>query len=338
MNTKEKLKNDIIVGMSAHLDYNTIAILEAVIVKAVQNLDIKELETLPATIDNTNQYIIDLFWARKAPKISKKTADYYMSTVNEFIACVNKPLNKVVETDIEYYLYQKQPNNNNVSLNNLRRNLSAFFNWMRKTKLIADNPCDGIEPFMETIKPIEHLEAQDTEKLKAGCRHKRDRAIIEFMRSTALRRGEVPKARICDIDFKSGKIVIYGEKTRKYRTVYLDGVALYYIKEYLKDRGVDERSTEPLFTHIRGDKTKVLETEGLYASIKTIAKRAGMDKRVYPHLFRKTTATNICRRGGSEDAAGEYLGHAPKSVTGKHYTFKSEQHVEQIFHNYVEAV
>lgn len=140
MNTKEKLKNDIIVGMSAHLDYNTIAILEAVIVKAVQNLDIKELETLPATIDNTNQYIIDLFWARKAPKISKKTADYYMSTVNEFIACVNKPLNKIVETDIEYYLYQKQPNNNNVSLNNLRRNLSAFFNWMRKTKLIADNP------------------------------------------------------------------------------------------------------------------------------------------------------------------------------------------------------
>ena len=209
---------------------------------------------------------------------------------------------------------------------------------MRKTKLIADNPCDSIEPFVEIVKPIEHLEAQDTEQLKAGCKHKRDRAIIEFMRSTALRRGEVPKSRVCDIDFKSGKIVIYGEKTRKYRTVYLDGVALYYIKEYLKERGVDERSTEPLFTHVRGDKTQVLETEGLYASIKTIAKRAGMDKRVYPHLFRKTTATNICRRGGSEDAAGEYLGHAPKSVTGKHYTFKSEQHVEQIFHNYVEAV
>ena len=148
----------------------------------------------------------------------------------------------------------------------------------------------------------------------------------------------MPKARICDIDFKSGKIVIYGEKTRKYRTVYLDGVALYYIKDYIKERGVDERSTEPLFTHIRGDKTKGLDGEGIYASIKKIAKRAGMDKRVYPHLFRKTTATNICRRGGSEDAAGEYLGHAPKSVTGKHYTFKSEQHVEQIFHNYVEAV
>ena len=82
----------------------------------------------------------------------------------------------------------------------------------------------------------------------------------------------------------------------------------------------------------------MLEADGIYASIKDIAERAGMDRRVYPHLFRKTTATNICKRGGSEDAAGEYLGHAKKNVTGKHYTFKGDKYVEQIFHNYVEAV
>ena len=37
--------------------------------------------------------------------------------------------------------------NNNTSLNNHRRNLSAFFTWMRKVKLISDNPCDGVEAF-----------------------------------------------------------------------------------------------------------------------------------------------------------------------------------------------
>lgn len=338
MSAKEKLKNDIIVGMHVHLDQNTIAILEAVIVKAVQNLDIRELETLPATVDNTNQYILDLFWARKAPKISKKTAYYYVATVNELITCVNKPLNAITESDIEYYLYKKQPDNSNTSLNNLRRNLSAFFSWMRRTRLIPDNPCDGIEPFVETSKPIEHMEARETEQLKTGCVHKRDRALIEFMRSTAMRRGEVPKVKVGDIDFRSGKITIYGEKSHKYRTVYLDSVALHYIQEYLKERGVGEKSAEPLFTHLRGDKTRVLDVDGIYASIKDIARRADMDKSVYPHLFRKTTATNICRRGGSEDAAGEYLGHAPRNVTGKHYTYKSEQYVEQIFHNFVEAV
>lgn len=32
-------------------------------------------------------------------------------------------------------------------------------------------------------------------------------------------------------------------------------------------------------------------------------------RRIYPHLFRKTTATNIIKRGGSAHDAGEYLGH-----------------------------
>lgn len=153
-----------------------------------------------------------------------------------------------------------------------------------------------------------------------------------------MRRGEVPLVKISDIDFRSGKLTIFGAKTQKYRTVFLDDVAIHYVQEYLKDRGVTEGSREPLFTHMRGDKTKVLEVDGVYASIKDIAKRAGMDRRIYPHLFRKTTATNICKRGGSVDAAGEYLGHAPRNVTDRHYTYRGEKYVEQIFHNYVEAV
>ncbi len=338
MSAKEKLKNDIIIGMHMHLDCTTQAILEAVVVKAVQDLDIRELETMPATMDNTNQYIMSLFDAKKAPKLSPMTVEFYKATMNEFMTCVNKPLNRVCESDIEFYLMKKRISNTNASLNNLRRNLSAFFTWMRKEKLINENPCDGVEPYQVVEKPIDHMEATEVEKLKLGCKYKRDRALIEFMRSTAMRRGEVPIVRICDIDFRSGKLVIFGEKTQKYRTVFLDSVAMHYIQEYLKERGVAENSKEPLFTWLRGDKTKALDKEGVYASIKDIATRAGMDRRVYPHLFRKTTATNICKRGGSVDAAGEYLGHAPKNVTDRHYTYKGDRYVEQIFHNFVEAV
>ena len=258
--------------------------------------------------------------------------------MNEFISLINKPLNKISESDVEFYLLTKQPTNTNASLNNLRRNLSAFFTWMRKEKIISENPCDGIEPYTVIEKPIDHMEATDVEKLKLGCIRKRDRALIEFMRSTAMRRGEVPLVKISDIDFRSGKIVIFGEKTQKYRTVFLDDVAIHYVREYLNERGVLDSSREPLFTHIRGDKTKALDVDGVYSAIRDIARRAGMDRRVYPHLFRKTTATNICKRGGSVDAAGEYLGHAPRNVTDRHYTYKGDKYVEQIFHNYVEAV
>lgn len=339
MNAKEKLKNDILVGMRMYLDATVMAILESVIVQAVQNIEITELETLPATVDDTNSYIIELFMARKASKLSEKTVEAYMNTLREFIALINKPLNKISECDVECYLYRKkQMNNNNTSLNNCRRNLSAFFTWMRKVKLIGDNPCDGVEPFARIEKPVEHLEPTDIELLKKGCKYKRDRALIEFMRSTGLRRGEIPQIKISHIDFSTGKIQVYGHKTYRYRTVFLDKVALYYLREYMQERGINEQSEEPLFTHMRGNKKLRLENEGIYAAIKTIAKRSGIDKRVYPHVYRKTVATQIVRRGGSESDAGEYLGHVPKNVTGQYYIAHSEQHVEQIFHSYVEAV
>lgn len=215
MNTKERVRNDILVGMRMHLDTCTMQVLDAIIVKAIQNVEMTETSTLPATLDDTNQYIMQLFDTKKAPRLSPKTVEFYKSTLNEFMVLINKPLNKIVESDVEYYLQVKRPCNTNASLNNLRRNLSAFFTWMRKEKIISENPCDGIEPYTIVEKPIDHMEATDMEKLKNGCAHARDRALIEFMRSTAMRRGEVPLVKICDIDFRNGKLVIFGEKNTK---------------------------------------------------------------------------------------------------------------------------
>lgn len=162
--------------------------------------------------------------------------------------------------------------------------------------------------------------------------------MLEFLRSTAMRKGEVPLVKISDINFNTGRICIFGHKANRFRTVFLDKVALHYIKEYLLERGVSQDSDEPLFTHLRGDKGVGLDGDGIYYAIRQIAKRAGIERRVYPHVFRKTVATNMVKRGASEDAAGEYLGHAPKSVTGRHYINKTDQYVENLFHNYVEAV
>lgn len=262
-----------------------------------------------------------------------------MQTVKEFLLFIEKPLNKVTEFDVEKYLNNKSRRGNSaVSVNNARRNLSSFFKWMKKIKLIAENPCDAIEPLQEIRKPIDHMEAVDWDLLKKGCKYKRDRALIEFLRCTAMRVGEVPAVNICDIDFRQGKLLIFGHKGQKYRTVLLDNVALTYIREYLDERKVSENSREPLFTWVRGYIGTRLNQEGIYASVKAIAKRSGIDRNIYPHLFRKTTATNICKRGGTEEQAGEYLGHAKKGVTGQHYIYKGDANIEKIFKDFVAAV
>ena len=159
------------------------------------------------------------------------------------------------------------------------------------------DPVEGTEKFTEAVKPIDHMEAEEMEQLKAGCRTKRDRALIEWLRCTAMRKGEIPDVTINQIDWQKGRVMIYGSKGKAYRIVCLDSVAMKYLKEYIAERGLDLRSNQPLFTHCRGDAQKALSKSGIYSEIKRIAAASGLDRRVYPHLFRKTTATNIIRRG-----------------------------------------
>lgn len=338
MNTKEKVKNDIIVRMNNHLTVEQLTVLEAVLVTSFNGIVMEQEETSLATLDTTNDYIINLFMIKKASKLAEKTVEAYLLTLRELIALTGKSLLKMNQNDIEYYLYTKKQTgkNCNTTLNNQLLNISAFFTWMRKSKLIPDNPCEGIESYPTALKPIEYFTVIEMEQIRSACRTPRQRAMVELLRSTAVRRGEVPFIKVGDIDFASGKVQVYGQKTRTYRTVYLDEVAKKYIQDYLKQKK-EVKPEDQLFTVVHSKTAREFNGRDVYDLIHRLSKKMGM-KKLRPHVFRKTTATNICRRGGSEELAGIYLGHAPRSVTGRHYTYRSEMCTEEIFKKYVEAV
>ena len=55
-------------------------------------------------------------------------------------------------------------------------------------------------------------------------------------------------------------------------------------------------------------------------------------------LLRKTTATNIIKRGGDSEKAGDYLGHVDQNTANQYYTYKSDDYIINIFRSYVAAV
>ena len=325
MTKKELFKSEILMKMKRHLDTSMISILDVVLSDALYRVDIVDMETLPATQDMTNEYILQLYELKKGVKLSEETIRAYMIGFREFLRYVNKSLLQVTQEDVEQYLRTKQRNgNNNKSLNNKRRKLNTFFDWIRKNDLIQKNPVENIEPFVEILSPIDHLDPEEMEKLKAACKTKRDRALLEWLRCTAMRKGEISSVNINQINWAERKVIIYGQKGHAYRTVCLDSVAVHYLLEYIKERGLD--TTQPL------------SKAGIYAEIRRIGQRSGLNRRIYPHLFRKTVATNVIRRGGTDADAGEYLGHKPQGVTARHYAYRSEDHVIKIFQNYVAAI
>lgn len=338
MTCKEVFKNEILMKMKYHLGKNELAILETVLSETLYRVEVMESVTLPATVDMTNDYILDLYELKRSLILKPSTMKVYMATAREFLQYVNKPLVQVNREDIEHYLRLKvKAGNVGTSMNNKRRKLNSLFVWMKKQKFIQENPMEDIECFKEVLKPVDHMTAEEVEQLKEGCMDKRDRALLEWLRCTATRKGEIPYININQINWGTGEVTVYGEKTDTYRTVYLDAVAIRYLLEYItEERGLTVRSSEPLFTHLRGDRKAVLTQSGIYAQVKRIAQRSGLDRRVYPHLFRKTTATNIVRRGGSTDEAGLYMGHKPQGVTARHYV--SAEKISKIFREYVEAI
>ena len=338
MTEREKVNNNIMIKMRYHMDAGTMDILAAVLTQELSAVEITGNTTLPATRDDANSYIMELFRVQKAPKLSERTVRQYMDAVRRLIDTVQKPLTDVTSMDIDRYLAGLRSCNQEVSINNQRRHISAVYTWMRRSHIVQENPCESVDPYKVPLKPIDHMEPEETEQLKAGCRHKRDRALIEVLRSTAMRVGELENVKVRDVDWRQGQLLIYGEKTRAYRPVCLDSVALKYLGEYITERGVSPSSPEPLFTTLKSGQHEGLTRAGIRAAVKGIKQRANMDRRVYPHLFRKTTATNIVKRGGSVHDAGEYLGHKDRSTAGQYYAYVSQDHTVDIFNRYVATV
>lgn len=341
MDRKDILKKEILLSMRNHIDSNVYTMLENVLTEKFYNVDVNEKnENLPATRDINNEYILILYEIDKCNELSGKTLTAYMDTVKEFLRYVDKPLFNVTNEDVTMYLLRKKKENVvHTTLNNKRRNLHSFYNWMVAKQFMSINPVDDTMKFKEVKKPVDFMTPVEFDQLKNGCKNVRERAMIEYLRCTASRKGEIPNVKINQINWMEGSILIYGEKTSEYRTVLIDGICKKYLMEYItKDRGLQLDSDEYVFTHLRGDKTAPLSSAGIYNSIRTIAKRAGITRRIYPHLFRKTNATNIVRRGGSETDAGFYLGHKPAGVTATHYIGHTEDYRKDIFKKYVESL
>lgn len=353
MNAKEQLRDDILVAMQNTLNQVQMDILKEVLLKEFFNVAISEMETLPATMDDTNQGILEKYMLKKAPKLSQKTVKYYLQTVKHFIVFSNKSLLDATDMDVEYYLewYRKigfrGKGNNTSTVNNERRNLSAFFTWMRKTHITTDNPVDGVEKYGEIEKPIDYMEDWEMEALRDACKVKkvnkvtkieaykeclRDRALVEVFRSTAVRVTEGSTINVDDINWTSGEIVVYGEKTRTYRIVCIDDVAKFHLRKYIDSRTDDNPA---LFVGIRGDHNRLTKS-GIEAAFRTIAKRSILERRVYPHLFRKTTATNMSKRGCPRTLIAFYLGHKDGNTKtlNRHYASTDPEQIKQAFWQY----
>lgn len=102
---KEILRDTILTQMHPYLNSETMDMLNQVLIKALYPVDVIDLETLPATYETTNEYILKLYEVKKLPKLSRQTSRYYLFTIKHFIEFTGKSLLNISDMDVELYLH-----------------------------------------------------------------------------------------------------------------------------------------------------------------------------------------------------------------------------------------
>lgn len=210
--------------------------------------------------------------------------------------------------------------------------LRAFLKYLMKRGIPALPP-DRIElaktperslDLITKNELIRILKAPSGEDLKAL----RDRAILELLFSTGLRVSELcslPR----DLDLSRDEFSIRG-KGEKVRVVFLSSRAKSSLKAYLSKRKDLE---DALFVNIGKNKSskddKRLTPRSIERLVKYYAIKAGVSKKVTPHVIRHSFATDLLQNGADIRSVQMLLGHANIGTT-QIYTHITDKHLREV--------
>ena len=279
----------------------------------------------------SNDGLLALFIAAKQVEgCSRKTLDYYQSTLAMMTASLDKPYTQVTSDDLRAYLndYERSRNSSKVTIDNIRRIMSSFFSWLEEEDYIYKSPVKRIKKIKTSrvLKPV--YSDESLELLRDSCGEIRDLAMIDLLSSTGIRVGELVQLNKRDIDFDSRECVVHG-KGDKERRVYFDARAKMHLLAYL---GLREDNTPALFVSLHRPHRR-LEISGVEARLRKLGEDSGV-KHVHPHKFRRTLATKAIDKGMPIEQVQVLLGHS-KIDTTLCYAMVDQENVKRSHRKYI---
>lgn len=251
---------------------------------------------------------------------SPETINRYRYELNRLLSYVNKGVTDILPGDISGYMrmYKRIRQVSNQTLKNVRTVYSSFFTWLRDRDRIRKNPMILVEDVKVESVIRKPYTDEERERMLRECKNLRDKAILEFLYSTAVRVSELAHLDSNDIHFGSKNLIVYG-KGSKERRVYINDRTNMYLKEYLQSRADDNNA---LFVSVK-EPHKRLTKAGIEDIIRRIGRRAGVEK-AHPHRFRRTALTNALNRGMPLQEAMLMAGHSKPETTMRYCTVDQE--------------
>ena len=288
-------------------------------------------QVVPAYQEAQWQRVLRLWLATKRlENCSEGTLENYRRCITMLMQGVGKRLRDITTNDLRYYLalYQERRGIGLAYLETLRHYISSFFTWCQDEGYITHNPARRLAKVKVPKKIKKPYSAEERESMRCHAKRERDLAIIEVLYSTAARIGEIVALNRSDVSFKGKDIIIYGQKGKAERVVYLTDTAAYHLKRYLDSRTDDSPA---LFVSCRAPYKRLTES-GIQAMLRQIGRATGIH--AHPHKFRRSLLTDAGARGVPLQELQRYAGHV-KPDTTMIYVSVREESVRASFNRYI---
>ena len=228
-------------------------------------------------------------------------------------------------TDYQMHLY-KAPSHKGgrLSFDSQHRGVAivlAWLSWLLEQEKILVNPGATIRLPSEPARlPRNYLSVREMRKLLSVPDLKthlgvRNRAALEVFYSTAIRAGELLNLHLDHLNLEEGWLTVVYGKGGKDRVVPLGKAAVHFLTEYIektRPKLLNGKDHPFVFAGRFGDP---MQHDGVCRLVANSAKRAGIKRRITPHVLRHTVATLLLRGKADIRYIQELLGHKSLSST-----------------------
>jgi len=269
--------------------------------------------------------------------LSKSTIDSYRRDLRRYLSFLNRQrldILRVSRKEITAFLGELRYKG--LSPASVARGLSAIrclHRFLISEGKAEIDPTENLErpkgfirlPKTLSVEEVDNLLKRPDPKERLGLR---DKAMLELLYATGMRASELVSIKLQNINLEVGYIVTLG-KGSKERVIPIHEKAVALIKDYLRDarqKLLKDRDSPYLFL---GQGGRPLTRERFWQIIKGYALKAGIKKRVFPHLLRHSFASHLLEHGADLRSVQLMLGHSDISTT-QIYTHVTSERLKRI--------
>ncbi len=269
----------------------------------------------------------------KLRDLSENTINTYSVYLKMFCKEVKKPFRQMTKKDIENYLISRKDRPEKTKYL-MKVILKKFFQWFYKME-DKDYPdiVKWIKPSIRNAKkkmPEELLTPNEVLKIANASDNIRDKALVLTLYESACRIGEIINLKIKNVvsdDY--GVILTVSGKTgmRKVRLINSSNILILWLNNHPYKNNPDSNVFVSFSHRTYGKK---LTSKGIYDVLQKLAKRAGIKKKVHPHLFRHSRLSELTRKGYPESFLRQFAGWTPSSKMPEVYIHLSAKNIDEM--------